>query len=150
VSELDVNFPSGPWTGFFTYNLIPGKTRTDLILEFADGRITGEGNDTIGPFVIAGEYDVNTKECLWRKSYVGQHDVVYQGFREGKGIWGTWEVYNDWRGGFHIWPLTEEHGTLEADETSQPKPIDVFAPAALAGPRQVLDRRSTRMPAGSL
>jgi len=40
----------------------------------------------------------------WTKTYIGAHDVFYRGFREGKGIWGTWEITVHARGGFHIWP----------------------------------------------
>lgn len=79
----------------------------DLILEFKDGRITGEGSDGIGLFVIAGHYSESSLECSWVKSYVGKHSVHYTGYREGKGIWGTWtlEVIS---GGFHIWPLGQQ------------------------------------------
>jgi hypothetical protein len=34
--------------------------------------------------------------------------VTFRGFREGKGIWGTWEIGSAWKGGFHIWPLGDE------------------------------------------
>ena len=37
-------------------------------------------------------------------AYVGKHDVAYQGYNEGKGILGLWEIPPTWRGGFHIWP----------------------------------------------
>ena len=30
----------------------------------------------------------------------------YRGFREAKGIWGTWSI-NQTKGGFHIWPISE-------------------------------------------
>ena len=61
-------------------------------LTFANGNMTGEGNDDVGRFLIKGRYDAPTKECHWTKTYVGAHDVFYRGFREGKGIWGTWEI----------------------------------------------------------
>ena len=55
------------------------------------------------------------------QTYPGRHSVSYRGFREGKGIWGTWEL-GAYRGGFHIWPLSfgglaqrrEEHETVVA------------------------------------
>jgi hypothetical protein len=35
----------------------------DLVLEFGNGRITGEGNDNVGPFIISGRYeDAATEE----------------------------------------------------------------------------------------
>ena len=75
----------------------------DMHLTFARGSIAGEGNDDIGVFFIRGKYDTSTKECHWTKSYPGSHDVFYRGFREGKGIWGKWEL-DSMSGGFHIWP----------------------------------------------
>ncbi len=91
----------------------------DLTMTFADGRITGDGADAVGIFIIAGSYDAAGGECDWVKSYVGAHDVIYCGFREGNGIWGTWEIHQGWRGGFQIWPLGEgeaEELELEAEE----------------------------------
>ena len=84
----------------------------DLHLTFANGKISGEGNDNIGQFVIKGNYDAKNAECTWTKTYVGRHDVYYRGFREGKGIWGTWEVSSapNGHGGFFIWPKTSPEG----------------------------------------
>jgi hypothetical protein len=138
----DNDFPSGPWTGFFTYNRVPGKWRTDLSLTFANGRITGEGNDSIGPFVIAGRYDAVGKECHWTKTYVAAHDVFYKGFREGKGIWGTWEIRATWCGGFHIWPLGSEGGENEAELEELDLPAEFVT---IGNRRQVgIDARATR------
>jgi len=102
--ETDPRFPSGPWTGFFLQPLIPGRHLMDLRMNFSQGQITGEGRDWVGPFVIRGSYDLADGRCRWHKRYVGKHDVYYQGFNEGKGIWGVWEIPTTWRGGFHIWP----------------------------------------------
>lgn len=121
----DTDFPSGPWMGFYTYNQFPGKWRTDLILTFLNGRMTGEGSDAEGPFVIAGAYDSASKECSWTKTYVGAHDVFYEGFREGKGIWGTWKISSLARGGFQIWPLGSEGGENEVEQEEEEKPEEV-------------------------
>jgi len=120
MSEPD--FPSGPWLGFYTYNGGSRKFRMDLNLTFGGGRMTGFGVDNVGQFVIDGRYDAASKECHWTKSYVGRHEVFYTGFREGKGIWGTWEIRPPYRGGFHIWPLGDEEGerAYEEAENSQP------------------------------
>jgi hypothetical protein len=75
-----------------------------LHLTFANGVMSGDGNDDIGRFLIKGRYDSQSAESHWTKSYVGSHDVFYRGFREGKGIWGTWEIGILNHGGFHIWP----------------------------------------------
>jgi hypothetical protein len=95
----------------------------DLRLEFADGRITGDGADSVGVFVIAGGYNSAGGDCHWVKTYVGRHAVSYTGFREGKGIWGTWDIPQAWRGGFEIWPLGEEEAEELQIEEEEPVPI---------------------------
>jgi hypothetical protein len=107
--ETDPRFPSGPWTGFFLQRLLPGRHLMELRLTFRQGEITGEGRDWVGAFIIRGKYDTADGRCHWSKRYVGKHDVFYDGFNEGKGIWGTWEIaasseYPRQHGGFHIWP----------------------------------------------
>ena len=102
----DHQFPSGQWVGYYTY---AGRTRKyllDLVLEFKSGKMTGEGADGIGLFVISGNYSEVSGECFWIKQYIGRHAVEYKGYREGKGIWGNW-VIGSLKGGFHIWPLSE-------------------------------------------
>lgn len=107
--ETDPRFPSGPWTGFFLQPLIPGRHRMELGLTFRQGEITGEGRDWVGPFILRGRYTLGDGRCYWTKRYLAKHDVFYQGFNEGKGIWGVWEIprtehTSHQRGGFHIWP----------------------------------------------
>ncbi len=114
-------FPSGPWTGFYNYEPTD-KHRMDLDLTFAEGKLTGDGNDDLGRFLIRGRYDASERECYWTKTYPGSHDVYYRGFREGKGIWGTWEIGMRGHGGFHIWPkgMAEDEGQIESTEESAP------------------------------
>jgi hypothetical protein len=107
--ETDPRFPSGPWTGFFLQKMVPGRHRMELRLQFRAGTVTGEGRDWVGPFLIRGRYTVDDGRVHWQKRYIGKHDVFYQGYGEGKGIWGTWDIPTvaDQRyrtGGFHIWP----------------------------------------------
>jgi len=122
--ETDTRFPSGPWTGFFLQPAIPGRHLMELHLTFRKGEMTGEGRDRVGAFVIRGMYTLPDGKCHWTKRYLGKHDVFYQGFNEGKGIWGVWEIPHDsfgsLRGGFHIWPEgmldpTQSHLTTEAE-----------------------------------
>ncbi|HEY1377976.1 MAG TPA: hypothetical protein VGF55_14345 [Gemmataceae bacterium] len=130
--ESDPRFPSGPWTGFFLQKLIPGRHLMELHLTFRQGTITGEGRDWIGEFVIRGRYDISDGRCHWTKRYVGKHDVFYQGFNEGKGIWGSWEIaatreYPRQHGGFHIWPegMADPTGHVlhaEAEVPAEPPP----------------------------
>jgi len=106
--ETDPRFPSGPWEGFWIQKYEPrGKHQTELHLHFSQGVMTGEGRDVVGKYLVRGRYDVVTGRCHWSKRYVGKHDVAYDGFNEGKGIWGTWSIESlglIWKGGFHIWP----------------------------------------------
>jgi hypothetical protein len=97
-----------------------------LHLTFANGMVSGDGNDDIGRFLIKGRYDSQAAECHWTKTYLGAHDVFYRGFREGKGIWGTWEIGNIARGGFHIWP--KEAGNSDTIEVSNvaTEPVDAI------------------------
>ena len=123
--ESDPRFPSGPWTGFFLQPLVPGRHLMELRLTFRGGAISGEGRDWGGEFVVRGRYDTADGRCHWSKRYLGEHDVFYRAFNEGKGIWGTWEIAATraepgQHGGFHIWPEgmanpTGEHLTEEAD-----------------------------------
>lgn len=123
-------FPSGEWVGFYLY---PGQSRRylmDLILEFKDGVISGEGSDGIGPFMIDGNYSESTLECSWFKTYVGRHSVYYAGFREGKGIWGNWSI-GPTRGGFQIWPIGSDLPAGEREEeTTQGEPVEAGQPGA--------------------
>ncbi len=107
--ETDPRFPSGPWTGYFLQPLVPGRHLMELRLTFRQGQLSGEGRDFVGTFVIHGRYAVADGKCYWSKRYLAKHDVFYQGFNEGKGIWGVWEIppgeeTSHQRGGFHIWP----------------------------------------------
>ena len=99
----------------------------DLNLTFANGSVTGEGSDDVGRFLIKGRYNPDNKECYWTKSYLGAHDVFYRGFRDGKGIWGTWEIGPHWRGGFHVWPR-QACGWEEAAVSAEAEaPVDAIA-----------------------
>ncbi len=113
----DADFPSGPWTGF--YLQFGRRYAQDLVLSFAKGVLSGSGHDSLGGFTIRGRYDVASKEVTWHKRYAGQYDVYYRGFREIKGIWGTWELGSFDRGGFHIWPEGEGNLSLAREEAKE-------------------------------
>ena len=107
--ETDPRFPSGKWTGFWLQRLLLGRQYMSLNLAFAKNRITGEGTDCIGDFVMAGQYDLTTGQCTIHKSYIGAHTVFYEGRNENDGlwIWGLWHIGNSDQGGFHLWPANE-------------------------------------------
>jgi hypothetical protein len=52
--------------------------------------------------------------------------VAYRGFREGKGIWGTWEITVLNRGGFHIWPKRAGEGEAETESNEQMEPVSAI------------------------
>ena len=143
--ETDPRFPSGRWTGFFLQPALPGRHQMELLLTFRQGNLSGEGRDWVGQFILRGQYTLADGKCYWTKRYLGKHDVFYQGFNEGKGIWGVWEIgavggEGPWRGGFHIWPegmrdpsqpeLTEEADLPEVAFTEMEigEPVKIGAP----------------------
>ncbi|HWB58018.1 MAG TPA: hypothetical protein VG733_00935 [Chthoniobacteraceae bacterium] len=121
-------FISGQWVGFYNYSSRPKKYLMDLLLEFRNGAITGEGADGLGIFVISGAYSERDGECTWNKTYVGNrtHTVAYRGFGEKKGIWGTWTLPRA-KGGFHIWPLSDG-APLPGLEEEKPEELPLVAP----------------------
>ncbi|MBI2932408.1 MAG: hypothetical protein HYY16_12220 [Planctomycetes bacterium] len=125
----DTFFSSGPWTGYYVYGHTPGRHRMDLDLRFLNGLIDGAGVDDIAAFVIRGHYDGEKLEVRWHKRYA-THDVFYRGFREGRGIWGTWEIGPFARGGFMIWPkgIGEGAEAVAEEEVSPPIPLTPEAP----------------------
>jgi hypothetical protein len=104
----------------------PGRHTMELHLDFRQGVMTGEGRDMIGQFLIRGKYELENGKCIWTKRYIGKHDVAYNGYNEGKGIWGVWEIPPTWRGGFHIWP------TAMGDPTSPRLSESIDEPAQVA------------------
>ena len=137
-------FPSGPWTGFYNYTGPEDRHRMDLQLTFAGGRMTGNGNDNIGPFLIAGRYDANTREADWVKNYPGSHNVFYRGFRDGEGIWGSWEIPPLAKGGFHIWP----RGAASGEAVAESAKVELPVRAPLALPTDPVKLPRTKSPVG--
>jgi hypothetical protein len=100
--ESDERFPSGEWMGFYIFG--GKKYLMELDLTFTSGSFRGDGRDSLGQFVIAGRYELETGKVIFEKHYVGKHTILYKGWNEGNGIWGTWGVTASHKGGFHIWP----------------------------------------------
>lgn len=123
---MEDDFSSGPWTGFYTY-ATGGRGRMRLGLSFRSGAVSGTGSDPVGDFSIRGRYDPESDEVHWTKSYAGAHDVFYRGFRDARGIWGTWEIGPGWTGGFHIWPEGQGEGATEEAEADVDVPVDAIA-----------------------
>ncbi len=135
-------FPSGEWIGFYVYSARAKRFLMDLVLTFAENRISGDGCDGIGPFEIAGDYSETTMECSWFKSYIGRHSVDYFGHREGKGIWGTWSLPKA-KGGFHIWPIGSQP-SLDAVSSEEDVELPSLLEVAETRPNQALERTADR------
>jgi hypothetical protein len=102
----EIDFPSGPWAGFYQFD---GRCfPQQLELTFEGGVIRGGGWDNIGEFTIKGSYDLESREVRWTKGYAGGRNVYYRGFREGRGIWGTWRIPQKAHAGLHVWPLAAQ------------------------------------------
>lgn len=121
---IDPQFPSGPWRGYYLYRNGPDRHRMDLRLRFAGGRIDGHGIDDIAPFEIHGSYDADTLDVTFIKVYP-THTVDYRGWRDTRGIWGTWSIGPHATGGFLIWPGETGEGAIERAQES----LDAPAPA---------------------
>lgn len=124
--ETDDRFPSGRWIGFYLQKSIRERQSMELILQFSGGVMQGEGRDPVGDFLIRGRYQTEDGRCHWHKRYIGQHDVFYRGFNEGKGIWGVWEIRTSWfsdRDGFRIWPEGMADPTQQRESESVEPPV---------------------------
>lgn len=111
AAELDARFPTGRWKGWWRQDL--QRAQMELDLTFARGRIHGDGRDCVGDFVLSGHYCPAAASCSLLKSYLGQHDVDYDGIVMPNGIRGTWIVRDRETklpvdtGSFHIWPARD-------------------------------------------
>ena len=72
---------------------------------------------------LAGRFDGTNGECYWTQDLHRRHEVYYRGFREGKGIWGLWELPNE-SGGFRIWPLGQGVGEQNYESAEEPAPVE--------------------------
>jgi len=82
-----------------------------LRLAFTPPRIKGSGADIIGPFVLDGVITSGGGVTL-QKTYVGKHDVIYDGHYDGEGrMWGTWKCGPD----AGRWMISMRRGHEEAD-----------------------------------
>lgn len=92
-------------------------------LEFSNGSVAGRGSDSIGAFIWRGSYEEISGTVTMTKSYVGMHSVAYFGHGDENGIWGTWSIGPDFKGGFHIWisngSQSENHAEDEVEELLQ-------------------------------
>lgn len=107
ASEADPRFPSGRWAGWWEQS---GRRATmQLHLSFSRGRIFGEGRDSIGDFTMNGSYNTASGAADLLKTYLGGHDVDYEGASAERSIRGIWRIMDGEGvlvdgGPFQIWP----------------------------------------------
>lgn len=98
----------------------------DLHLEFAKGVVTGESLEPASGIVrIVGTYHTDILEVRMTLHFEDPADLDdFRGFREGKGIWGTFACRKyGCRGGFQIWPVAPGEGAEEALEAEAPSEL---------------------------
>ena len=76
-----------------------------LTLTFKSGKISGQGTDRVGDFVMEGLY--GTEDVQISKHYRGSL-VEYLGKWDGQLIYGKWNIQSRLEGEFEIWPESEE------------------------------------------
>lgn len=118
--ETDGRFPSGRWKGYFLHRSVNTQEwQMDLHLSFSNGRVRGNGIDSLGNFTVDGRYDREDGKIWWVKRYE-THEVFYKGYAEGQSIWGTWEIQSLDRDGFRIWPLGSDRSEESIEEHESP------------------------------
>ncbi len=132
MEHVNDSLPSGRWIGFYAYPHSPSRHRMDLRLEITTGRIAGTGIDPVGRFLIAGRVH-DDRRVNWVKTYPESHDVLYAGFADHNGIWGTWSIRNDSNGGFRIWPAQWGEGFARKMAESVTVDVEESVPDAVAG-----------------
>lgn len=117
-------YPSGAWRGFYSYGA-GDRHGMQLDLLFSRGMLAGDGVDDVGSFLFNGSYDPQSGSCRWTKTYIGAHDVLYTGARDGNGIAGDWQI-GPVRGPFRIWPGTREESTGESESLELEEPAEAL------------------------
>ncbi len=82
-------------TGWWEQRWFGRRPMEQLRLAVAPPRIEGSGTDCIGSFLLDGVITSGGGVTL-QKTYVGKHDVTYDGHYDGEGrMWGTWKCGPD-------------------------------------------------------
>jgi hypothetical protein len=95
-------FPTGEWTGHYTYAGAVGSNM-DLCLDFYAGLIHGTACDAAGASSITGSYDEHGRVSFIKR--YAAHRVLYSGVAEGEAIVGSWLIHPRGHGTFRIRPI---------------------------------------------
>lgn len=112
-SQVITRFEGGAVQGkYYQYN-----QGFDMFFEYfslREGRVSGQGNDKIGPFIMVGKYD-NEGKVSFTKLYIEKHTVEYSG-----------NIYCDNLGGFKIkgnWTIETQTGEFYLESINTPKGV---------------------------
>ena len=75
---------------------------------------------------LPGGSTAQTVNVTGRRLTSARTRFTIAGFREGKGIWGLWELPNE-AGGFRIWPLGQGEGDRNYESAEEPAPVEAVA-----------------------
>ena len=103
--------PHSPCSGWWEQRWFGRQPMEQLRLSVSAPRTEGSCTDCIGPFVLEGVIATNGSVTL-QKTYVGKHDVTYDGQYDGEGrMWGMWKCGPD----SGRWMIAMRRGGEEAD-----------------------------------
>ena len=98
-------------SGLREQRLLGRRPIEQLRLAVSPPRIEGTGTDVIGAFLLEGAIAQGGSVSL-QTTYVGKHDVTYDGHYDGEGrMWGTWKCGPD----SGRWMIAMRRGGEEAD-----------------------------------
>jgi hypothetical protein len=105
--------------GYWEQHGLGRQPMENLVLEFQDGEIRGQGDDIVGPFTFQGHLAPNGRVLL-NKYYRYQHRVLYEGQYDGEGtIFGQWSIGPWYRGDFMLRLNHVEEDTVAVHEIKQ-------------------------------
>jgi hypothetical protein len=97
ISQHDTN--EHFWTGYYVQGM--ERIQMDCRIRIINGQISGSGADPVGSFAWSGTVDPSGRVYLV-KQYYGKHSVIYNGFKSGQTINGTWSIDNGSGGSFSL------------------------------------------------
>ncbi len=87
--------------GWWEQDGLGRQPMSGLIIEFADGKLNGSGDDIVGPFTLTGH--IRGDVIAIHKQYREQHAIDYHGVSVGEGIYcGDWSYSGDIGGKWSI------------------------------------------------
>ena len=88
--EFEIKMKTEQWTGWFDQGGQQHEMELDLTVD--DNGVFGMGSDSVGTFVIRGDYDPDAGTIQFVKSYHGKHKVNYKGTLEDDIVKGEWDL----------------------------------------------------------